>query len=371
MNVVFAIKGLHRAAGGAERVIVDVSAEMARRGHKVTLLSFDESGASPFYDVDPAVELIGLGVGDPLARSGIRDFLARIGVLRRVLRKRRPDVVVAFMHSMFIPMAFALAGTGIPVVASEHIVRAHYRRRLGQYALYFMAVPFVRTITVLSVRLARHYPWWIRRKMVPVSNPIAASFLKTAAGSGNDSSGGASRRVLSIGRFDEQKDHGTLIKAFASLGEAFKDWQLRLVGDGPQRTILNERVERLGLRGRVFLPGTTKDVGGEFAKATFFALASNYESFGLVVAEAMACGKAVVAFAECPGVNELIEHEKTGLLVHGDDRVKAMAEGMRRLMTDENLRLSLGRQARQHIAGRFSLESIGNRWEKIIRKAAP
>lgn len=368
MKLLFAIKGLHKAAGGAERVISDVCSYLAdERGHDVYLLTFDRPGAAPFYPLSRKVTLIQLGIGDTLAPTSLPLLLRRVVALRKSVRSLAPDVVAAFMYSMFVPMALALAGSGIPLVASEHIVMEYYRTRRTQFALFVAVIPFIRLITVLSDSVARQYPKWIRRKMVVITNPISPMFHQ-AAETGNDKD---LCRILSVGRFSARKDHATLLAAFASLAKDFPDWSLRVVGDGVLRPDVQREVERLGLQDRVSLPGAVSDIPGEMRQASLFALASRYESFGLVFVEAMACGKASVAFADCQGANEVIDTE-TGLLVDANDsnRVAALAEGLRYLMRNEPERRNMGQRARARVSQHFSIDRVCGRWEEILCDAS-
>ncbi len=367
MRLLFAIKGLHQAAGGAERVICDISSYLAdHRGHSVSLLTFDRSGVAPFYPLSPAVRLVPLDIGETHTATSFPVLLQRIRALRRVVRSQAPDVVVAFMHSMFIPMAFALVGTGIPLIASEHIVRDYYRSRRVQFALFAALVPFFRQITVLSDSIARQYPIWIRRKMVTVTNPISPVFQREPRSEQRKDP----CRILSIGRFSKRKDHVTLLAAFATLADEFPEWSLRILGDGVLRPAIEEQVRCNGLEDRVSLPGIVSNVGEELSEASFFALASRYESFGLVFAEAMACGKATVAFADCQGVNEVVDDGETGLLVKGGDRVRSMADGLRYMMSHAAQCKSMGELAKQRVFQRFAIERVCDRWGKILNDAS-
>ena len=128
MKLLFAIKGLYCAAGGAERVICDVCSFLAEQGgHEVSLLTLDSPGTPPFYSLSPRVRLLQLGLGDPAVPTTLVQFFRRMVSLRRVVKSQNPEVVVSFMHSMFIPMSFALAGLKVPLVASEHTTATHYR----------------------------------------------------------------------------------------------------------------------------------------------------------------------------------------------------------------------------------------------------
>jgi len=144
------------------------------------------------------------------------------------------------------------------------------------------------------------------------------------------------------------------------------------VGDGPLRSDLEVQVARLGLGARVAMPGFTRDVGAAYAKARFVVLPSRYESFGMVAAEALAAGRAVLSFDDCAGIAEIVKSGINGVLVTGhpvrEARVTALADGMRQLMADPDMCHRLGRTGLDGTA-RFGLEAVLDRWENIICQA--
>ena len=367
MKLLFCIKRLHAVAGGAERVFCTLCSALAARGHAVTVLSFDAADQAPFYALDARVRRISLAIGDSSQSAGATETLRRMVALRALVRTERPDVAVGFMHSMFVPLALALAGTAVPAVGSEHIVPEHYHSRPLQYLLLIATTPLLRAMTVLSETIRMRYPALVRRRMQVVPNPVhvAASTVPVSA------EHGAPQVLLCVGRLDAQKDHATLLLAFAQLAPAFPSWQLRLVGDGPLRADLSRQVAALGLQSRVEMPGVTRQIDAEYQRATVFVLSSRYESFGLATAEAMSHGLPVVGFADCPGTNELIASGRTGLLVApGDDRCSALAAALRSLLADPGLRQRLGAAGRQAIDDRFSNARVCDAWEQLLRKVA-
>lgn len=340
-KMLFAIKALEDIQGGAERVLADITARLAAEGRDVAAVTFDREGAQPFYPLSDKVRLYNLGIGDTHASATFAETWQRMRALRRFVKEHKPDVAIGFMHSMFVPLAFALIGSGVPVVASEHIVPDHYKTRRFEFILFLLSSLFMRRITVLSKTIMKSYPYILRRKMVPVPNPVMIP-EKMADTRGDKV---ARKTVLSVGRFDPQKDQMTLVRAFAKLAADFPDWDLRIVGDGALRGKLEAEIAALGLEERISLPGTTKEIGAEYAAAQLFVLPSLYESFGLVTAEAIAHGLPVIGFADCPGTNELIEDGKNGILVavtNDGERVKdasgaraaALAKAMRGLMAE-------------------------------------
>lgn len=169
--------------------------------------------------------------------------------------------------------------------------------------------------------------------------------------------------LLSVARLVPDKDHDTLLKAFARLSPRHPEAQLWLVGNGPRRPILEQQVQNLGLSARVkFLP-VQQDLRPLYQQADLFVLSSRAEALPNVILEAMAAGLPVVA-TRVGGVPEAVMPEATGLLVaSGDDAGLAAALG--RLLDDPEERRALGRQARQRVLDHFSFPAMVSRHEEV------
>ncbi len=121
------------------------------------------------------------------------------------------------------------------------------------------------------------------------------------------------------------KNHPHLLRAFARL--ACNDARLMFVGDGAGRDALLALARELGVADRVILAGFQSDPMPFYQTADLFALSSDYEGFGNVIVEAMACGTPVVS-TDCPsGPAEILEGGKYGRLVPVDD-IEAMASAI-------------------------------------------
>jgi len=362
MKLIFAIKRLASAVGGAERVLCTVCSALAARGHDIAIVTFDPPGGEPFYPLDARVRRVDLSIGNSSKPAGLRETLRRIRALRTTVLSERPDVAIGFMHSMFVPLAFALVGTAIPVLGSEHIVPEHYRTRPLQYILLRAAALFLAKVTVLSEAIRNRYPRLLRQRMVAMPNPVeVASYSADVAGMKEE------LILLCVGRLDEQKDHDTLLRAFALIAPQFPQWRLKIIGEGPLRPNLEQLIRSLGLQDQITMPGVTQAIHEEYRLAEAFVIPSRYEAFGLVTAEAMSHGLPVVGFADCPGTNELIDHDRTGLLViPGKDRFRSLANVLSGLLGDPMLRRRLGEAGREAIDNRFSPKYICDLWESLL-----
>jgi glycosyltransferase involved in cell wall biosynthesis len=361
MKIQFAIKSMDGISGGAERVLACIASGLVARGHDVSILSFDRAGGKSFYPLNPKIRRICLESGDGASRTTLAEMLDRLPKLRRAVLAERPDIVIGFMHSMFVPLALALTGTHIPVIASEHIVPRHYRDHKLEFLLLLVSAALVRQMTVTSPAVHALYPEILQHKIVPVPNPV--SLLPVSADV--DGADLPVRTILNVGRLDPQKNQQALIEAFARLAPRHTGWQLRIVGEGPLRKVLERRIGALGLEDRVALPGAVTDIAAEYGRAQIFALPSHYESFGLVTAEAMASGLPVIGFADCPGTNELIRNGENGVLIPAADRVSGMVNALKQLMDDPALRARFGQRGLQMVQA-YKPEGIIKAWEDLI-----
>jgi len=372
MKIVFVIKALSNPGGGAERVLVDVASGLAERGHGVTVITSDQMVERPYYRLSNAVRQVFLGIGDVGSRSTIRDVVRRVWLIRQKLVELDPDVVVAFMHSSYLPVGIALLATGIPVVASEHIGPEHYQRRPAQKVLLLATPLLVKRITVVSQQIKDSFSGRLQRMMVVAPNPV------TITRDTPDTSRMVKERrkelrtckntVLSVGRLAPQKDHACLIDAFSLVAREFSDWRLRIVGEGELRPELEKQIRRLELDRQVDLPGAMSDLSSEYQNAGLFVMPSAYESFGLATAEALLHGIPVVGFADCSGINVLVKNNINGVLVDGSaGRIAALANTLRALMAapDEIARLS--NASTRDIEDGYGLLRVLNQWEAILR----
>jgi glycosyltransferase involved in cell wall biosynthesis len=366
VKLLFGIKSMDVPGGGAERVLSIVASGLAARGHDVTIVTFDRAGGESFYALDPRIHRVCLGIGPTSGQTGPMAFARRLPALRHVVRKLRPDVVVGFMHSMFVPLGFAMVGTGIPLVASEHIVPEYYRGRGVEFWLFKTGCRLSKRVTVLSRAVRAMYPRGLQKKMVAMSNPVV-EYPDCEVDPAGDSV--SEKTVLSVGRLEHQKNHATLIEAFATIAGRFPQWRVRIVGDGSLRGSLEATVSRLGLGERVSLPGSTDRIENEYHRAQLLAVPSRFESFGMVTAEAMGVGLPVLGFSDCPGTNELINHNENGWLVtpkDEKDRVVVYAEGLSTLVGDSELRQRLGDAARRSIKG-FDSQGVIDNWQALLK----
>ncbi|NJM32548.1 MAG: glycosyltransferase family 4 protein [Limnobacter sp.] len=145
-KVVFCIRAITGEGGGAERVFAQVVNALRHRGKQVQVLAFDTQ-ARPFYDLEQTPVSF-LSILRPNRSMGLIQFVRLLFRIRDYLRRERPQVVVAFMHSAYIPILIASLGLKIRVIASEHADYGLYKSKVlqGWINTFFCRLAWKKTV---------------------------------------------------------------------------------------------------------------------------------------------------------------------------------------------------------------------------------
>ncbi len=257
-------------------------------------------------------------------------WATRTGIARYLLKGI--DRLIALCASQ----VFADSASQCRVLEEEGVVRHGGVTVLGQGS-------------VAGVDLARFRP-----------DPAARAALRTETGVAD-----AVPVFLFVGRLVRDKGVFDLVEAFATLNARHGQWELWMVGPDEEdlQATLQIEGERLGARIRWF--GPTPVPERYMAAADVFVLPSYREGFGSVVIEAAACGIPAIAY-RIDGVIDAIVDGSSGLLVEVG-QPEAFAAAMKRLALDKELRLLLGKQARDRAVRDFSSEKVTDAWLEFYR----
>jgi len=170
-------------------------------------------------------------------------------------------------------------------------------------------------------------------------------------------------RILCVASFEEVKGHTYLIESCRLLRERGVEFECHLVGEGPLRADVEAQVAEAGLGSQVHLHGgrPRPEVARMMAGADILVLPSvptrkgKREGIPVVLMEGMASGLPVVASA-LSGIPELVESDRTGLLVPPRDSVR-LADALQRLLRDPKLRLQMGRRGQRKVLRDFNLQT--------------
>lgn len=411
LRIAIAVTYLKDAAGGAERIAIEAANALSREGHGVTVVCCQGLASEPFYALDRDIPVIDIGVHPykqqcleasrsetiSFERWGGREFeelgfspgksdfkkwnesphMWRTRVYEGFFNLHDFDVVISHMPSTY---PYVLLNRP-PDDRAVHIAALHNAPQFKFYSpLYpaendmerymrLVALEKADAITVLFDEYIGQLPEKYRGKAFTLPNFTSPKLAREAEARGG-ASHKARHRIVSVGRLAPQKDHETLLRAFSKVRERHPDWDLKIYGSGPLKDELIQLASSLGLDGRSIFQGDVRDVGKVYAGADIFAFPSRFEGFPLTLLEAMAFGLPIVGFSDCEGVKYLIENEKDGVLVPGDQRVDRMMEGICALIESEELRKRIGNRARRK-ASEYTVEGYVRGVEELTTRLKP
>ena len=309
IKLLFTVNSLSAKGGGAEKILSIVSNELSIKDkYKISVITFDKPNQKLFYNFSSKINIYKLGSFEFFSNKILKN-INRTLVLMIYLIKLQPKVSFGFMHSNYINLSIASIISNSRIIACEHIVPEHYKNRIWEFLLIKFTSKIFDKITVVSNQVKKLFPIELRKKMVVINNVVEPIKKKKTLNNTKR------KTILSIGRFEEQKNYLTLIYAFNVFQKKKRKWKLKIISDGSQKKDLIKTIKYFKLEKKVEILDYKKDLYHHYKTASMYVCPSIYESFGLTVAEAISFNLPVVAFKSCPGVNELICHKVNGLLV--------------------------------------------------------
>ena len=354
--------------GGIERVLSDKMNYLVREyGYEVYVVTADQ-GAHPIpFPLDERIHFKDLKIRfhQQYQYSGLKRIL-KYCELEQLFRNRlksyiteiKPDVIscirdgyASAVLSMKIP---------VPVLFESH---AMYRDVVFEN----------------STLLHRFITYWKRRKLRKLDRLVAltqgdAEDWKQVCqhvcvipnvvhlnDSGNYSQCN-SKKAIYVGRFDVQKDFGTMLKVWTLVQQRHPEWILNVYGNGELKSEFEELVAEQKMN--VEIHPAVPDIMEKYKESSMLLMSSLYEPFGLVLVEAMSCGIPVVAF-NCPyGPADIIKDGTDGFLVE-DRNIEAFADRVCQLMEDDDLRQQMGKSSILS-AQRYKAETIMPQWKCLF-----
>jgi glycosyltransferase involved in cell wall biosynthesis len=324
---------LSKGFGGAERLFVDLCRALADDGHQV------QAVCHPDFDAVSQLEYDRISIA-PLRVKWDWSPWAR-GRLGRILGDFSPQVIHSHLCRGSAVAGDAGAKAGIPVIANMHnYANLKYYRNISHFCpgtadqkRYLMGGG----VKEKNISVVPHF------SMIPVAE-------KETAASGDESP-----VLVSFGRFVHKKGFHILIDAIKLLGDSGLDIKLVIGGDGPEREKLRNQVETLKLRNHISFHGWVEDVSFFLSQGRYFVLPSLDEPFGIVILEAMARGKVILA-SRSEGPKEILD-SSTAWMFELNDPV-SLAEAVRQAILNPGSSTEKARASLEKYRSTYSPERI-------------
>jgi glycosyltransferase involved in cell wall biosynthesis len=355
--------------GGGERHLVDLANALVTRGHEVFAAVRPDSPLIAQLTGLPRENIVTLPLRNALDAPSARS-------LARTARKHEIEIVHAHMARDYPLASYAVRrNAGARLIITRHVLFPLNRL----HAITLSQASRVIAVSEAGARELRAQGLMPLERIVVVPNGIDVQSFANARSQVDRAA--FCRRwkipencllVGSVGEIKSLKGHEDFVRAAAIIVHRFPKVNFLIAGTdssrtGKHRAALEELISKLDLAKHIHLAGWLDDVAPFYCALDVFVSASQTESFGLAIVEAMACGTAVVA-TETEGAKEILENGATGLLAPIGG-IEALAEAVVSLLEDETMRHRIGARARQVADERFSLKRMVDATETIYRES--
>jgi glycosyltransferase involved in cell wall biosynthesis len=374
-RIMFVIPSL--TGGGAEKVLVVLLRKLDRSKFDPLVVVFDERNDYP-DEIPQDVRTLSLG---SVEKQGVMGHVRLIRALSARIRDEAPSVVCSFMEyaNHLSSLAKRVSRKPCLLYFTQHSTMSmSYQpgrlrsRRLVLWIMRHILYPKVDGVICVSSGVRSDYVrnWGLpEEKGLVIHNPVETERIRMMSHEEVDMPWFVDGKPVAIacGRLAKEKNYPLLLRAFTIVAENDPDLRLVVLGEGELREELERLAQQYGIADRVAFLGFVKNPYQFISRSAFLVLSSDWEGFGNVLVEAMACGTPVIS-TRCPGPEEIITDGENGLLVPvGNDKELALA--MRRLLQDEDLadKLSAAGKARSED---YHADSIIREYELAFNRAA-
>ena len=370
MKIIYSILGTFNS-GGMERVLANKANYLADAGHDITIVTTDQQGRKPYFEIDSRITHIDLGINyrDDIDKGVCKKSLSYLlkqkkhkQKLEEVLYNLKADIVISMFDNDSSFMYKLKDG-------SKKILEIHFSRfKRIQYGRKGILGIIDKWRNINDLRLAKQYDrfvvlteedksFWRNLSNIEVV-PNANSFIPSNQASLNYN------RVIAVGRYDYQKGFDELIKIWKKIYVGNPDWRLDIFGDGPLKGELQNLIDNLNLSGIVRLHPPVKNIEQEYLESSILVMTSRYEGLPMALLEAQVCGLPMVAYACKCGPKDIIQDGINGYLIPEGDQ-QLMSERLLKLMNNTELRKSMGNKAFL-LSDNFSEGRVMKKWLNIF-----
>lgn len=372
-----------KSTNGVERVLSQRLSLLAESGmYEVYLITYNQYGAPFSFPISDKVHYIDLATRyiERCSYHGLFQYFDRyvsrkifIRLFHHCVERINPDVVTCVdMHLADLEAVLSLKNYVVKVVECHCGLSAYFedlekienkykrnRERTLKHKLIRAIGKFDRIVVMTE---DEREMWHLGDKVVFIPNMLV-SYPEDFSGCTI-----AHNRVISVGRYAYQKGYDMLMQAWKIVEEKHSDWSLHIYGshDGDMGVFdyLKDSIDKDEIH-NVYLYPATNDIYSKYYESDIFVMSSRFESFGLVLIEAMSCGLPIVSFDCDFGPRSIVVDGETGILVPPSN-VNKLAQSICYMIEHTDARLKMGSNARASVSN-FRQDRIISIWQQFYQ----
>lgn len=371
MKIAYTISGLFNS-GGMENILIQKTNYLADElGYDVTIITTDQNSRAIFFPLSPKVKLVDLDINYYQHRFSklwhLKKFFLKKKhrkALDEYLNQNKYDIVISLMDFDF-GFLYKIKDS------SKKILEYHFAKyskvnatnnRLKKIIQRFRADSWNRTVSkyekFIVLTEEDKLQWGDLHNIQVIPN-----FIK---GTPDEKADLKNKRVISVGRAEFQKGFDMLIDAWAIVNHSFPDWKLTIIGGGDKNS-LQEQIDSLNLSDSIKLLPPNPNIKDEYLDSSLYVMSSRFEGLPLVLLEAMSYGLPIVSFSCKCGPKDILKPTFSTLVECND--IKALAEGIKFWIADEDIRVNAGAQAKKE-SEKYVIRQIMSVWNSLFRSLA-
>ena len=379
MRILYILRSMALMAG-TERVVSEKINWLADHGFTITLVTYEQGEHPVVFPLHANIHVVDIDTVfyKYSHLSPIRKFI-KYRKQKRLFAKRlknvvddfSPNIIITTAYSMEVAKQIAQVSGNAKLIMESHETcfsigkeYTHQSHSLVRLIAHIYDKSFYRNmkgfdlVVCLTEGDAKEWRKHISRTEV-IPNPL--SYFPTL----KDKKGEEEMcRIISAGRLEPVKGYDMLVDAFSLIADKCPNWHVAIFGKGSREGELRKQIENKGLENRVLVLPPTSNIYEEYQKSDFYVLTSHHEGLGMVMLEAMSCEIPCVAYRCDYGPEEIIEHQRTGLLVKNGD-VQSLANAMLWMIEHPSERIAMGKRAREAVK-KYDKEQIMKKWERLF-----
>lgn len=361
MKITLITTGL--AVGGGEKQVCDLADQFIISGHHVQLISL--TGTKILSPKNDNIELIELH-----AKKNIISLTFSLFKAIKLVKKFNPNIMHSHMVHANIFSRFISLFTKVPLVCTAHSTNEGGLIRTLSYRYTDSLCMLNTNVSDEGVDIYIDKNICSKNKIISVVNGVDVDKFKFC----NDfrikkrnevEVKGNEILFLAVGRLAKEKDYNNLLNAFSLFTKKCLSAKLVIIGVGELESELIKLMEELNLEKNVSFLGYRSDVDEWMSAADIFVMSSEWEGLPLVILEAMACERPIIA-TDCGGIGKLIKTSGELVPIKDSLQLSNALERMFKMSTEE--RKELGMLSRDYIINNYSLNAVSDKWISIYKK---